>query len=147
MIEILGTYCINSRVSDTIKAVTGESISHLSVLYKSEWVLQANHRGIHAESYKRFLRNNQVVCSIPVDISDNEVYDRFSKFEFQPYDIAGMLFNVIPLECRRLGLPVPKVNLWNSTGMKFCVEFVSYMVGHEESLMTPYQFIQQLRSK
>jgi hypothetical protein len=68
------------------------------------------------------------------------------KYEFSVYDLPAMLFLGLSLLVRRyLKLPLPKSNLWQSTGMFLCTEWVSVFLSQEEnSMLTPWKLREKL---
>jgi hypothetical protein len=61
--------------------------------------------------------------------------------EGRSYDYTGLLYLGLRYYAKRyLGVSLPKVNLWQISGMFTCTEFVTKVLsGKEDSLITPYQ--------
>jgi len=145
--QVLFTRNPTSWFSKSIQAVTQEPVSHVA-FQLGPWVLHATGRGIHAQTLSTFYKQNRVVFRVPIwGIGPDTVLQRFADREFRHYDFKGVLFFGLHLLARRV-LPglTPKVNLWQDTGMDFCVELVEHLLGKPDrgSMLTPYGLYKQL---
>lgn len=147
--NLLFTKNPKSWFSQAIQLVTGEPVSHVA-LQMGDWVLHSNWRGVHAQSFQGFLKQNQVIEMLPVTyVSRQRVMQVFHDREMKPYDLLGIVGFTFHLAMRRY-LPwiTPKINLLEQTSMDFCVELVQHMLSRPlDSLVTPYQLFQQLKGE
>lgn len=138
-------------MSRLIRAVTQEPVSHCGIL-DSGYVLHSNLLGIRCEPLDEFLEHSQIVVSVPVTPKPDLV-ERIVEMGSRPgkswYDFGALLFLGGSLFLRaKLRIPLPKSNLWQSTGMYLCTELVTDIVyGEEQSMLTPYQLCLQLEKK
>lgn len=127
--------------SKLIRAVTGETVSHVAIRI-SRFVIHSRliDGGVTIDFYREFMRNNTVVYTIPWEISIKQI-DR-DRYAGKSYDFGAFLY----LGLRKLFPFLPKANLWQSTGMYMCTEFVTDVLGGtEDSLVTPGQLYEKLR--
>lgn len=139
MAEILFTRSgrVGSRI---IRSITREDVSHVA-LRIGAFVIhsRACSGGIVIQLYSQFLRENEVVYRLPWMLSSRNL-DR-TRYAGAAYDFGALLY----LGLRRLIPALPKANLWQSTGMYMCTEFVTDVIGEsEDSLITPYQLYKKL---
>jgi hypothetical protein len=146
-VEIASTRS-NLFFSKLIRKITGEPISHIVIIVDDLWVIHSNFWGVHAEYVGDFQETSEIVERIPYNVSKDQVLDTLDNFHEASYDYLGMFGLGICLVLRRfLPLLVPKQNLWQTTGMFICTEFVSKAVfGQEDSLTTPGQLMERLRN-
>ena len=146
MAEILFT-CNDRWGSRLIRAVTDESVSHCAIRV-GVFVVHSRltSGGVVIEPYKKFLRENEIVYRLTPNVIPGveRVISSYSRL----YDLGGIFFLGFRLLLRKyLGIPVPKVNLWQSTGMLMCTEYVLDSMGIErDSMITPYKLYKKLRS-
>lgn len=149
MISILFTTS-EKPMAKLIRWATGEDCSHVAILW-DETVVHSNWKGVHSEHTSEFLKENRVVHTIPVSEDSQEDVDRFLRVLSQPnrspYDFGALLFCGIMLFSRKaLGLTKwPKQNLWQSSGMYLCTEFVTeYLYGESDALITPHKLYERI---
>lgn len=132
-----------------IRWATGEDCSHVAIR-EGNWIYHSNIKGVHVEHLNDFLKKNKVVHSIPIPVRIGHVHSAYSKYKGSKYDTAGLLFAGFVLFCRKaLNLRSwPKVNLWQSSGMFMCTEFVNLALDREvDSLITPGQLYRRLSNE
>jgi hypothetical protein len=132
--------------SKTICAVTQEDISHVALqitLAGKEFVVHSNLLGLHLETYESFCKHSEILYILEKQDNQQEdtakVLELLIKHEWSMYDLGAIGFLGFSLILRRyFKIPLPKSNLWQSTGMFMCVEWVSWFVDlKEESMCTP----------
>lgn len=138
VVEILFTRG-NSLLSQAICGVTGEPVSHVAIRIGS-LIIHSNLRGVHLESAITFLNNCKVIYTVPCITREHKILNVLANSEFSCYDVGGLLFAGLALLARHyLKIPLPKVNLWQSSGAFLCTEFVSEAISVEQDAMiTPY---------
>jgi hypothetical protein len=130
----------NSLLSRLIRKVTGEPVSHCA-LECSGWVIHSNLRGLHVELPQTFLRKSEIVYSVEIPYDMGLVMHALSKYEGKGYDIGALLY----LGLRSLLPFLPKKNLWQSTGLFLCTEWVTQVLsGREDHMITPYGLYKRL---
>lgn len=135
----------NSTFSKTICAVTGEDVSHVAIMITLEghdFVVHSNLLGVHIETYESFKKHSQIVYSLDKeqDSQDiNKLLKLLEEYEWSFYDFGAIMFLGFSMLLRRYcKIPLPKSNLWQSTGMFMCVEWLSWFIDlKEESMCTP----------
>lgn len=144
----------NTIVSKSIIYLTKEPVSHVALDFG--WIIvHSNFRGVHLDYYQNFYRNSEVVFRLKRTTTDlfSGIKDKakvgklLKDKQFSLYDFGAMLFLAAALTARRyLNIPLPKSNLWQTTGMYLCTEWVSkFLDGKENSMITPYQLYKKLR--
>lgn len=127
--------------SRLIRKVTGEDVSHVA-LRIGAFVIHSKlvNGGVTIDLYSQFNRDNEIPYRLPWVLSSRNL-DR-KNYAGRYYDVGAILY----LGLRRLLPWLPKVNLWQSTGMYMCTEFVTDVIdGSEDSMITPYQLYIKLR--
>lgn len=123
--------------SDTICAVLGEPVSHVSVL-RDNIVYHSDLFGVRRELLDEFLERQSRVVYVPVDEIPG-LEDKYCKYKHYNYDILAMLFIGVSFLLRRfLRIPLAKNNLWNISGMFICTEWVTKVLGKDNSMITPW---------
>lgn len=148
----------DSVLSKAIRGATGEPVSHVALSFDFgmfDFIVHANLYGLHVESSDSFLRHSEIVYSldsteapIPKDLKNKaKLKALLAKYEFTLYDFGGLLFTGLALLARRyLKFPLPKSNLWQTTGMFECTEWVTeYLESTEDSMITPYKLYLKLK--
>lgn len=133
----------NSIVSRMIQAVTRENVSHCAIEHGG-FVYHSNFLGVHIETTHHFYTNNEVMYSVETDRSVDALRDAVSEHEGKMYDFGGILYIAL-----RYWLPfLPKANLWQSTGMLMCTEWVEEVLGNgiPDAELTPYKLYLLLSS-
>ena len=112
--------------SKLIRAVTEEPVSHCAILHGDQ-VTHSTFYGVVTESYEEFAAVNEVVHSVEVKNAPILIKGhKGSCYDFGAFIYLGLrlLFPLI----------LPKKNLWQTTGMFLCTEFVTHV-------FTTYWFI------
>jgi len=138
--------------SNTICELTGEPVSHVALEFPEHgFVVHSNIRGVHLQWAETFRAENIVVHELEMNIPDNfqRLGNLLLKHEFSYYDVGAILYLGGRLALRRhMKMPLAKDNLWQSTGMFLCTEWVTeYLYGEQDSLITPYKLYQKLVSQ
>lgn len=130
---------------------TEEPCSHVALDF-GWFIVHSNLRGVHIQHSSTFYKFSETVSAlVSTQISSesrdmSKLENMLEKYEFSLYDIFGMLFLALTLLARRyLKLPLPKSNLWQSTGMFLCTEWVaSFLDISENSMLTPWKLREKL---
>ena len=134
-----------SPISKAICAVTDEPVSHCGLLIAypdgSEVVIHSNLLGLQAELKSTFLKHSVILYSVSVEHSGDKLAKVLDKYQYSKYDFGAFMFLGLSLLLRaKLGIPLPKSNLWQATGMFLCTELVSFYIDDkEDSMITPYK--------
>jgi len=151
MLKILFTSS-DKWFSKAIMEVTGEPVSHCALEFPNLGiVIHSNFRGLHIQWASTFRKENNIIYEIPfVEENEFEKIDQLmQKHEFVYYDIGAMAFLGVSMWLKAwLGVPLPKSNLWQSTGMHLCTEWVSrYVDGREDSMITPHKLYSRIQNR
>lgn len=146
--RILFTYTGN-EFSKLIQSVTGWKASHCAIEFPLlGLVVHSNYKGVHKEKTEDFYKNNKIYKTLEHKqssyLDSQEYFDlMMSKYNKKGYDFFGVLFLGIAI-ClnKHFDTPLPKKNLFQNSGVLFCVEFVAAYTGLkmpiESSMATPY---------
>lgn len=133
----------SSPLSRVIRAVTKEPVSHCAIDC-SGWILHSNLYGVHVELPQTFTSHSEIVYSIDIPFDINKIMATLAKDELKFYDYGALLY----LGLRYLFPFLPKKNLWQSSNMYLCTEWVTdVLASNPDSMITPYQLYLQLVSK
>jgi len=140
----------DSTFSNLICDVTGSPVSHCAIEIPSlKMVIHSNIKGVHIEYYKTFREHNKVLYELSSvhEFSETLLDDIMRENEFKFYDYAAFLFLGLSLLARKyLKLPLPKSNLWDTSGM-ICTEFVtSFVSSKSDPMMTPIGLYHKLKA-
>lgn len=139
----------SSFVSKAIIKLTGEPCSHVAIQV-GEFIIHSSLYGPEVITLEQFLETRQVVGRVRADrFLLHSLLRLISKVDHQGYDYLGLLYLGVRYYLRgKLGIPLPKVNLWQISGMWTCTEFVSKaLLGEADSMLTPYQLYLKLGGK
>lgn len=132
-----------------IRWATGDCCSHVALLVDGS-IIHSNFKGVNTLPLLDFLEENRVIHSIEIEDNPVRLQELLDRDTGKWYDIGALLFSGIMLFCRKaLGLRKwPKQNLWQSSGMYMCTEFVTeYIDGKQDSMITPHQLFVRLSNK
>ena len=132
-----------SPLSRAIMAVTKEPVSHCA-LECAGWIIHANLYGVHVELPQTFQSHSQIVYTVDIPLDIDRVMNVLAKNELKYYDLGAILYLAL-----RYWLPcLPKKNLWQSSNMFLCTEWVTEVIdGKADSMITPYQLYLKLKEK
>ena len=129
-------------VSRLIRHVTKEPVSHCAVRI-GEFVIHSSFSGVEILPYSVFASKYKIIYRIYSITYPLKVYKTLKKYYGHPYDFGALLY----LGLRAL-LPkswTKKRNLWQTSGMFLCTEFVTTFIDDkEDSMITPYQLYLRL---
>lgn len=126
--------------SKIIRWVTGEDISHCA-LESGNYVLHSSFSGTIIEYKTDFYERNQVLYEINMpEIATINFKER------RGYDFGAILYLGLKLALAKVGIKLPKKNLWQTTGMYLCTEFITEVLDEKEnSMITPYKLYLKLK--
>lgn len=128
-------------LSKLICNVTQEPVSHCAISYHGI-VIHADFLGVRLSEEAIFRSSHEVVFEKEVEGEDNEkkILELLNKYQGHFYDFGALLFLGFSLLLRHYcKIPLPKSNLWQSSGMFICTEWVSKFVESKaDSMITPY---------
>jgi hypothetical protein len=139
----------NLIMSRVIRGVTGEDVSHCAIIVDNLWVIHSNFKGVNAEYIGDFTEVNTIVDRIPYNGNRERILDMLEDYHSSSYDFWAMIYSGLLLILHRC-VPrfIPKQNLWQTSGMFICTEFLSKVIfNQEDSLITPGQLREKLRAK
>ena len=130
-----------SPLSYLIRKITKEPVSHCAIRI-GEFVIHSNLFGVSIVPYIVFAKKNTIVNTIFQMTVPLHVTRTLAKCWGKRYDMGALFYLGLRFLLPRL---VPKQNLWQSSGMFLCTEFVTYILTEQEnSLITPYQLYKLL---
>lgn len=125
---------------------TGEDVSHCAIQWDN-LVIHSNWKGVNIIFLEEFLVENTIIHSVPIEEDYTKITNCIVNSIGSLYDMGALLFDAIVLFSRKaLNLDWPKINLWQSSGMYLCTEFVTeYLYGKQDSLVTPGQLYERIK--
>lgn len=135
----------HSWFSRTIQHVLDEPVSHVAIQC-GETVIHSNLLGVHVISTATFHKHATVILRYNTPDQPQKILDALSRVDRSMYDFGALLFLGFAFLARRyLHVPLPKMNLWQATGMYLCTELVTEVIdGEADSLTTPYGLFKRL---
>lgn len=129
-----------SLLSRAIRWLTKEPISHCAIEFGG-YVAHSNLLGVHIELKETFEAHSTVVFAIGIEDSPMRLHMALEKADQHPYDFGALLYLGLRCLCPWL----PKANLWQTTGMYLCTEWVTEVLyGEADSTITPFQLYERL---
>lgn len=136
----------DSLSSKIIRTTTGEPFSHCAIEAYG-FVVHSSFRGVIIEPLSKFKENNIIVDKVNVGKGNSKLLKALSDSYGKSYDVPALFYLGLKLLLKKVGISLPKKNLWQTTGMYLCTEFVTHVLdGEEDSLLTPGQLLDKLRS-
>lgn len=107
--------------------------------------MHSNLYGVHIDTEEYFRKQCEVVYSVEAAYDPYKMTNLIGSKDHSSYDFGGLLYCGL----RILFPSLPKKNLWQTTGMYMCTEWVQEALGTEkiDSMITPYQLYLQLLQK
>lgn len=137
----------NELPAKIIRSVTGESMSHCAI-EAFGFVVHSSFRGVAIEPLSKFKEKNIIVDKVNVGKGNAKLLKALSESFGKSYDVPALFYLGLKLLLSKIGISLPKKNLWQTTGMYICTEFVSHVLdGEEDSLLTPGQLLDKLRGE
>jgi hypothetical protein len=134
-------------LSQLIMAVTHEPVSHCAVQV-GEFIIHSTVFGPEIRTLQYFSERNTIVYTVDVPLSDSEAMQLITHTDAAGYDYPALLYLGMRYAARKLGVSLPRANLWKLSGMYICTELVTKLLfGTADAMITPYQLYQKLRSK
>ena len=129
-------------VSWLIRRLTGEPVSHCAIEYLGT-VYHSNFYGVHTEPLQSFTKGSTIVLSVDANIDPYVLADAMYQYGGSRYDFGALFYVGL-----RLMFPMlPKANLWQTTGMFMCTEWVEQVTGlPPDAMLTPYGLYNLLTS-
>lgn len=143
-------FCSSGSVlSEAIKYFTEEPVSHVALLVDKKWVVHSNLRGVHVQIYSNFLKTYDIYAMTDPVPTDTPIELLLAENSFKGYDVLAILYLGLRFFLKKvLKFRLPKVNLWQSTGMYMCTEWVSFVLeGSEDSTITPYGLYKKYKAR
>lgn len=134
-----------SLLSRAIQHVLDEPVSHVAII-SGDAVVHSNLLGVHVTDLARFHKHATVLFRVNVPENHQKLLSALAKADRSMYDFGALLFLALAFLARRyLHIPLPKMNLWQATGMYLCTELVTEVIdGEANSLITPYGLFKRL---
>ena len=126
-----------------IRKITGDDCSHCAIRFKN-LILHSDFMGVRIIPERDFLKKNIVLHTLKGVNSDMGIFSILHKYSGKRYDFGGLLY----LGLRYLLPFLPKANIWQTSGMFLCTEFITEVInGQEDSLITPHRLYERLKEK
>lgn len=144
----------SSPLSEAIRGVTKEPVSHVALDF-GLFIVHSNLLGVNLEWFNFFKTKCTIVYTLErteievlQEMKDAAKLDRvLVKLEGAWYDFGALFFAGLALLAKHyLKIPLSKVNLWKSSGMFTCTEWVTNFVeDSSDAMITPYQLYLKLK--
>lgn len=126
-----------------IRRLTGEPVSHVAMRFDA-LVVQSGIGGVQVESYARFAAKHTIIYRCPVEGDIQKTAPYLGK----GYDYGALFYLGLCYLAKSLHIPYSKANLWNSSNLYICTEFVtSDILNKDDATITPYQLYLKLGGK
>jgi len=135
--------------SKLVRNITDEPVSHTAVELDCGVVVHSNWLGVLLEPSNKFRNKVSVIRELKpvVPMEDSKIIRKYAECQHDWYDVGAFFFLGISLMLRsKFGVPLPKSNLWQSTGMYLCTEWTTEIVdGKEDGMITPWKYYLKLQ--
>ncbi len=133
----------SSILSKLIRSLTGEPVSHCAIA-EAGVVIHMNLYGMQTETEEQFETHAEIVYRVSVPEDCTRLLNLYVQYRKSMYDFGGLLY----LGLRYLLPRLPKANLWQTTGMFLCTEWITeFLTGEEDHEITPYKLYELLNSR
>jgi hypothetical protein len=134
-------------VGRAIRYLTKEPMSHVAI-EAGEFVAHSTIFGVEIVTTNYFKTRFQVVDAVEVQDDMNKLLAVLTKRSHSFYDYGCLLYLGVRYSLKRwLKVSIPKANLWATSGMFTCTEFVTEVLdGKQDSLITPYGLYERLKN-
>lgn len=140
MIQILFTTS-DKLMSKWIRKITNEPVSHCAIQV-GNFVIHSSVNGVEILPYDIFSQKNRIIYRISKSVLDSRVRTSLENTWGKKYDFGALLYLGLRYLFPRI---IPKQNLWQTSSLYLCTEFVSSTVLNEsDSLITPYKLYLKL---
>ncbi len=145
MIQVVFT-ARDTFVSRAIRYLTGEEVSHVAIRCGDIVVHSTGKGGVEQTTWSEFSSNYEVKLQALTPGNKRQILNVAKRLKDAPYDYTGLTWLAIRYVIKKyFRINIPKVNLWQLSGMFTCTEFVTEVIdGDEDSLITPYQLYERL---
>lgn len=134
----------NSLLSKLIRRVTGEPVSHCALVVSDQEVIHSNLTGLHITSLGEFQKSSRILYRIEAPHDEAKLDRLVERHAHARYDYGALLYLGLRCLCPWL----PKKNLWQTSGMYLCTEWVTEVLdGQEDHMITPYKLYQKLEQR
>lgn len=129
----------DSFVGRAIRYMTRESLSHVAIQI-GDLVVHSTVFGPEVRSINYFKKKYNIIYTVDLPGRYNNVAAILDNYDKRFYDYwclvyLGMRYAAL----RLLGIALPKVNLWEVSGMYTCTEFATeILLEKPDSMITPY---------
>jgi hypothetical protein len=128
-------------LSKMIRHISEEPVSHCAIAH-DWWVAHSSVFGVEIMTREEFESRYTIVYSVPrPDIPEQTVLQILTKTNRSMYDYGCLLYLGVRWTMKKyFKIPLPKVNLWASSGMYMCTEWLTAIDRQgEDSMITPYK--------
>lgn len=134
-----------------IRELTGEDCSHCAVYLPAEnTVYHSSFGGVQKLSLEEFEKSHIIVHRLVTSLlpsAETLIKSRLEERLGSDYDYGAFFYVGVRLLFKKIGILLPRVNLWQSTGLYLCTEFVSdALLSGEDSLITPFKLYEELKN-
>lgn len=138
----------NTVLGTAIRYMTKEPVSHVAIQV-NDLVLHSTLFGPEVRGAGYFHKHNRTILSI--DLPDETIGPGYilDKYDHKAYDYMCLVYlGIRYATLRYLGIKLPKVNLWNMSGMYTCTELVTELLFEKpDSMITPYGLYLKLKER
>lgn len=148
--QILFSKC-SSFPSWMIRKGTNSDMSHTALEFDGQ-VVHSDFWGLRSQTSEQYRKENTIVVALDNDTTPQDdaikMNNLFNAYKSNSYDFGGMVFLAICILFHLwFGTRIPKKNLWQTTGLFICTEWVSdYVDGSEDSMATPIDLYKKLKN-
>lgn len=137
-----------SPISWLICKLTREEVSHCALEFDN-WVLHANFYGLHWVRKFDFDAGCSIVHAVEVNDDPRRLIRLAAEHAGKTgYDFGALFYLTLRYLLRSIGIRIPKKNLWQTTGMFLCTEWVTlYLDGVTDAAITPFKLFEKISHK
>src|SRR5690606_29383593 len=106
---------------------TREPVSHVAIEVYRSFIIHSNLKGVSIDWGDNFRKSNRILFELEsVTRMDhlNKLNNLMDNVDSN-YDYGALLYLGLKLLLKKVGINLPKKNLWQTTGMYMCTEWVT----------------------
>jgi hypothetical protein len=128
-----------------IRFLTNEPVSHVAIQL-DEFVVHSTIFGPEVRSINYFNRHNKTIFYIDIPKSSANLSTILDNYDTKFYDYACLIYlGIRYMLLRYMRISLPKVNLWNISGMYTCTELATALLFDKpDPMITPYKLYLKL---
>lgn len=130
---VIGFSTNNMIGSRLIEWGTNAPMAHCYIRVNDYIFHSTGYNGVHWTTVSHFEKYSDIVDEIPIEIDTNIFADFVKEHEGKPYSKINIIGFALVVIGKKIGIPIKKNPLQDSTRALFCSELIALLLGCNES--------------